>query len=502
MVLFLLHVLACGSGKITVGDGDTDRPGDDPVVVTPTLVMAGPAAIDPLYGLPATFALVQTHGDVVAVDVRDESGVVVRTLADGASWADTVVWDGRDDTGAVLTPGRYTVHADLAADGASVAMVEAPIDVVRVGVTSGTLGGEDRILLMWHAAGGAGMYWDDGGDGGTFAVAAIDVDGAVAPIPAPWEDHYAPPEDPMGQNLPAAYTWDARPTLSLVVAGDVGGAALTPVIDGWTLSTGIVAPGETVVFTADAPLLKGPGVYEASLALRWMAGADVVGTQDIPLRIYGVFGPPAFEESVTPYAPWVAVIDPALRAMAGTFESGAAPTEAAVISALVEHIYYDLGLSYDTRWGASAYTQYEGGSFDDAHIDLSGFLDRRRGSIVNCTDCAAILEAFANMIGATLSYTIITPSFNLNYIKAIGGDSFDHCPFDNGGCGFSYHAVTTPDDGGIIYDATLALDGDEDPGSYPGEELLVQAITGDEYLDRLVMSGRTNYRYTQKETLQ
>lgn len=105
--------------------------------------MTGPAAIDPLYGLPATFALVQTDGDVVAVDVRDESGVVVRTLADGASWADTVVWDGRDDTGAALTPGRYTVHADLEADGAS---VEAPIDVVRAGVTSGTLGGEDRIL--------------------------------------------------------------------------------------------------------------------------------------------------------------------------------------------------------------------------------------------------------------------------------------------------------------------------------------------------------------------
>lgn len=106
------------------------------------------------------------------------------------------------------------------------------------------------------------------------------------------------------------------------------------------------------------------------------------------------------------------------------------------------------------------------------------------------------------MIGVTLSYTIITPSFNLNYIKAIGGDSFDHCPFGNGGCGFSYHAVTTPDDAGFICDATLALDGDEDPGSYPGEELLVQAITGEEYLDRLVMSGRTNYRYTQKETLQ
>lgn len=496
MVLFLLHVLACDSGKITIGDEDTDRPGDDPVVVTPTLSVAGPAAIDPLYGTTVEFDLAQTGGDVVTVDVRDASGAVVRTLADGTAWADTVAWDGRDDSGVVLAPGRYTVHGDLAADGAVVTSGETIIDVVRVGVSSGTLGG-DRIPLMWHAAGGTGMYWDDGGDGGTFSVGAIDVDGVVTPIPTPWEDLYEPPEDPMGQNLPAAYAWDARPTLSLIVAGDVGGAALTPVIEGWTLSSGTVAAGQTVVFTADAPLMSGPGVYEAALSLRWMAGEDLVGTQDVPLRIYALLGLPAFEESGAPYAPWVAVIDPALRAIAGV-----APTEVAVISALVEHIYYDLGLSYDTRWGASSYTQYDGSTFDNAHVDLSGFLERRRGSVVNCTDCAAILEAFANMLGATLSYTIITPSFDLNYIKAIGGDSFDHCPFDGGGCGFSYHAVTTPDDGGLIYDATLALDGDADPGSYPGEELLVQAISGDEYLDRLVARGRTGYRYTQKETLQ
>lgn len=487
MVLLLL-LSACNGAKLTIGD--------DPVAATPTLSMVGPAAIDPLYGVSASFALDQTEGEAVAVDVRDASGATVRVLAGGARWVDTVAWDGRDEAGAVVPVGTYTVYADLSSEGAVVVSEQAAVDVVRVGVSAGTLGG-DRIPLMWHAAGGTGMYWDDGGDGGTFSISSLDSDGVVTPIPAPWADLYEPPEDPLGQNLPAAYAWNARPTLSLIVGGDVGAAALTPAIEGWTLTTGIVAPGETVVFTADAPLTTGPGVYEASLSLRWMAGDAIVGTQELPLRIYTLLGPPAFEESGAPYAPWVAVIDPALRAMAGV-----APTEAAVLSALVAHIYFDLGLSYDTRWGASAYTQYDGDSFNDAHLDLSGFLDRDLGSVVNCTDCAAILEAFANMIGATLSYTILTPGFDLNYIKAIGGDSFDHCPFDNGGCGFSYHAVTTPDEGGTIYDATLALDGDADPGSYPGEELLVQAISGDEYLERLVESGRVNYRHTQKETLQ
>ena len=160
------------------------------------------------------------------------------------------------------------------------------------------------------------------------------------------------------------------------------------------------------------------------------------------------------------------------------------------------------GLSYDTQWGASAYTEYDWNTYDNAHFDLTAFLARSRGSVVNCTDCASILEAHANMLGAVLSYTIITPSFDLNYILAIGGDEYTHCPFGGSSCGFSYHAVTTPDDGNTIYDATLALDGDDDPGSAPNEVLMVEAIDGDEYLDRLVKRGRPDYVYTQKETLQ
>jgi hypothetical protein len=490
VALLALAAAGCGPGTIAVGDDVKDE------VAASELSLAGPAVIDPAYGGAAAFALAKVGGDTVTIEVRDATGAVVDVLADGTAWADSVTWDARDDTGAPVALGRYTLHAELEEGGAAVATAEQVVDVVRVGVSAGTLGG-DRIPLMWHAAGGAGMYWSDGGDTATFTLVGLDVDGVATEIPAPWDDLFEPPETLVGANLPAAYAWDARPTLSLVLGGDVGAASLTPSIAGWTFTSGTVAPGETLVFTADAPLAAGPGVVEQTLTLQWMAGADVVGVQDVPLRMYALLGPPAFTESGDPYAPWLAVIDPALRAIAGV-----APTEDAVISALVEHIYRDLGLSYDTRSGASAYTQYEGWSFDNAHLDLSSFLSRGRGSVVNCTDCAALLEAFANMLGANLSYTIIVENFGLNYIKAIGGDAFDHCPFDNGGCGFSYHAVTTPDDAETIYDATLALDGDADPGSYPGEELLVQAITGDEYLERLVSSGNARYRYTQKETIQ
>jgi hypothetical protein len=89
----------------------------------------------------------------------------------------------------------------------------------------------------------------------------------------------------------------------------------------------------------------------------------------------------------------------------------------------------------------------------------------------------------------------------LNFIKSIGATDYTHCPFGSQGCGFSYHAVTTPDDAETIYDATLALDGDDDPGAAPFTELLVQTIDGQEYLDRLVMSGNASYMHTQKEYL-
>jgi hypothetical protein len=297
--------------------------------------------------------------------------------------------------------------------------------------------------------------------------------------------------------MPAAFPWDARPTLTLVFGGDTGGADVTARIDGWTLTSGDLASG-TLTFTDDTPLATGPGVVEPTLTLTWLTtDGTVLGTQAIPLRMYALLDVPSFENHGLPYEPWVAVIDPALRAI-----QGVEPDSEAVISALVDFIYTDQSLAYDTTYGASAYTQYEGSGFDNASFDLTGFLARRNGSIVNCTDCASILEAFSEMLGASLSYTIITPQFDLNYIKAIGGDSYSHCPFTSGRCGFNYHAVTTPDDGHTIFDATLALDGDDDPSTTPSTELLVQAIDGREYLDRLVMSGSPGYYYTQKESFQ
>jgi hypothetical protein len=473
---------------VETGDdtGDSEPPPPPPVY---TVGVDGPAVVDPMLA-PAPLSFVLTHSvtnggeqGFARVDVLDDAGAVVRTLADGSAWLDSVDWDGTDAKGEPVASGRYEVHLEELVADEPVAEASLAVDAVRVGVLAGTLGGKERIPLTWHYAGGRGMYWTDGVEAPTFLLADIDdlETGEPAAIPAPWSDTYAPPDDPMGQNMPCAFPWDAAPTLSLTLGGEIGKAAIDLTIEGWTLTEGTIAPGETVVFQKDGPLGKSLGVWEPTLQLAWSdLDGNPIGTRDLPLRVYLVLGPATFPEGGDEHQAWVAAIDPALRDIAGV-----EPTPQAVTSALVDYIFDDLGLYYDIEYGASAYNNYEG-YYTDAVFPMTGFLDRSRGDIVNCSDCAGILNAYANMLGADLFYAHIFSGFDLNYIAAIGYPEFTHCPFgEPWGCGFSYHAVTTLDDAATIWDATLALDGDKDPSSDPSKELRVHGVGGDEYLYRL-----------------
>lgn len=498
-MLSLFLLLACTPLSISLDKGDPgDNGGGADTSPVPALTLSGPGAIDPLLAPAITWTITETAGEALELDVIDPDGDVVRTLVDGSDLPPTVVFDGRDAAGELLPRGAYTIRGSLLSGGVEVATAERPVWVVRVGVSSGTLGGE-RVPLCWHAAGGSGMYYDGGADTPTFQIGAIDVDGVATPLPTPWEDLDAPPMDLVGQNLPAAYPYDATPTLSLVVAGETVGAPISARLQGWTVTGGAATAGETLQLVADTPLATSVGVVEPVLTLEWMTGEDVFATQSLPLRIYALYDTPDFGQTGLPYQPWVAAIDPLLRDLSA---SKVAATPEAVGAGVVDFVYYQLGLRYDTRYGASAYVQYRGNGYDGAHLDLTSFLSRSRGPVVNCTDCAGLVETYGTMIGLDLSYAIILQNYNLNQIRAIGSDTYSNCPFGPGGCGFSYHAVTTPDNTSTIYDATLALDGDDDPGSTPSTELMVHGIPGDEYLYRLVMSGTAHYAHVQKGTFQ
>ncbi|MSP55261.1 MAG: hypothetical protein EXR69_06620 [Myxococcales bacterium] len=488
-------------------DGLDSADSGTPVTPLPAIHVTG-GALDPLRGTECPLDVTAANGSTVRLTIADGAGTVLRTLADGTTMLDATSWDGRDAAGVLAPVGTYSVKAELLdLEGAVLASAASSFYIVRVGVIGGTLGGTlgdgpARVPMIWHRGNNVpGNYWLEDGDDPTFQIEAIDDGSTATALPALWEDLDAPPETHVGWVLPAAYPYDATPSLGLEIDGAFGAAAVQLTVAGWGAAQN-VAPGDLAQYTSDAQVATGPSVVEQDLTLSWTVdtgdgGAPVtVGTQTLPLRLYALLRAPEFEMEGLPYAPWVAAIDPALRAL-----DGVEGTDDAVTAALTEWVYRDFGLAYDTQYGASAYTAYAGRGYNNAEFDFTGFLDRTNGSTVNCSDCASILEAYADMLGADLKYTIILRNYDLNYIKAIGGEDYTHCPFGAGGCGFSYHAVTTSNDAATIYDATLALDGDEDPGSGPFTELLVQNIDGAEYLERLVMSGTATYNFTQKESL-
>jgi len=223
--------------------------------------------------------------------------------------------------------------------------------------------------------------------------------------------------------------------------------------------------------------------FEAKTDAGWVEipGADAAAT----LRFYGVLG--NTQGTMAPDLPWVAVVDDATRAIAGS-----ATDAPGARNALVKHVYEDLGLSYDRVAGASHYTDYDA-SFGNATFVLAHFLKRDSGAVINCSDCASILSTYANMIGAPLSYAIIEKNFSLHPILGIGAKEFG-APFDDGRFSFSYHAVTSSDSSKTIHDATLAVDGDADPSQAPYTETLVQGMSSTEYLQRL--SGDPNAHFT------
>ena len=490
----LLLLLSCQTATV-----DTTDSGGVGASHDPTIDLSGPELAETLRGEPVSFVVDATNVDRVTVSILSSVGGTFAQLDADADGLYT--WNLRQGDGNRPDPATLTVRAEGTVDGVVVVTDEQPLALVEVGLLDGTLGGDDRVPLMWNRAGGAGRYWDDGASDATFVLDdVLDAQGRPTEVPAPWDDLQSPPPAPTDINLPAAFVSTSHPTLTLTMGGDTSAAAdgvLSVEIPGWTWVSGVPAEGARLIFEKTAPLLDGPGVYEETLEVRTLADGALLATQDLPLRVYGVYGPPTFDETEAPYLPWVAVIDPALRAM-----QGVAADPRLVATALVHHIFNDYGLTYDTRYGASVYVSYGGWSYNEARMDMSAFIDLDNGRTVNCSDCAGILLNFANMVGVELEYAIIQPSFQLNLIKAIGQDDYTSCPFGPGGCGFSYHAVTTIDSGGTIWDATLQLDGDDDPYASPSTELWAAETAGEEYLDRLVYSGNPTYGYIQKGTLQ
>lgn len=520
--MILVALFACGSGTIDIKQDTGPTSGTDPTnptdpepneteetepppPVAPSLVVTAPGAFDPVAGAALDVLVEADRAAALYVEIVDAEGTVVASAdaAEGDSLG--TAWSGNHPDGGWATAGAYTLRATATADGLTTE-VEQAVHLVRCGLV--TVYADDdgvtgtRVPMWWHG--------DDALQDVNAPIASIErmEDDLGAPIPLPAVmDAAARPTD--GLTEPVAYVWDSRPILTLVLGDSVvfAGTGLDGVdvgvrVDGWSVVSGVpVRPGDPIVLQKDAAIAETLGVTDLDLPVVFTiedAGATRdVATTSVPLRFLAMLDEPTFDNGDEQYEAWVAAVEPALRGIDGT-----SPDHTAALDALVGWIFNDLGLTYDTRYGASAYTTYSGGDWERANFYMSSFLDRDYGDTVNCTDCAGILGNYANMIGAYLGYVIINPSFDLNQILAIGQEEFTNCPFGPRGCGFSYHAVTTHDGAATIWDATLAIDGDGDPGSLPSTAVLVQHMTGEDYLDAIVMSGNPLYRYESQGSMQ
>lgn len=426
-----------------------------------------------------------TSSTVCAIEIQ--MGTLARTLdaelIDGDTC--TAVWDGMLD-GAPAPVGAVDVVASVSRVG-DMAEAHSTLNILRVGIDEVQLTGEGRVGLLYRALGGVryGYYEVDA------SVAPWRNRGPTGAALEPWDILTSPPLDPADPegverdvyNLPVGWVSgeaiDGR--VSWVVEGEVDDVRL--VSDSVPLADDVLVDGAMIDFEA-TDWVPGVGRFDVELVfhLESRSGEDWVrlpGSVRTQHRIYGLAARPEFDYEDAPHRPWVDVLD-----QVADWVDGTTADPDAVGAAIVEGVFYELGLQYDNERGASHYTSYPGGSYSDAAFNLSRFQEQADGNVINCSDAASIVSTYANMVGLAQRYHIIrhrtSERFELNFLHAIGRD-WGASPFLSGRSAFRYHAVVGPPDT-RIFDATLALDGDGDPGSAPHELLLVQGLSQTDYL--------------------
>ena len=485
---------------------DTEPPPLPDPDLPPTVQLDVPA-FDPVAGGSLTVHLTGEPGHDATITVLQDGAerfTTQATLVDGVA---TTTWDGRDASGVLLSAGPATLRVTTPAGEA-----EATIALVRAGFIAARAEDDGGVTAT-----AIPMYW--GGDRvlqdlsqPIVSLPSLD-DDAGAAVPFPAVTTRLAQWSAIDGVQPVAWTAGSQPMLSLdlATATALGGTGLDqlPVhvrAAGYTVLAGDpLTEGAPVTLQRAAPLDATLGVTDERVVLEvFVDGADgapiVLSAQELPVQHFRLLGPPTFGRNQDRYNPWAWAMFDLLTSIEGT-----PATHADAAGAVVSWVFNDLGLVYDTQTGASAYSYYGNGwavAWDQPHFLFTDFLLRRMGDVINCTDAGNLVTTYANQLGAELHHIVILENFDLDFIRAIGTPDFTRCPFGPGGCGFSYHAVTTPDGGNTIWDATLVLDGDNDPGARPFTELPAQAIPGPEYLWRLVRAGNADYRFESQGTIE
>jgi len=261
-----------------------------------------------------------------------------------------------------------------------------------------------------------------------------------------------------------------------------------------------IAPGGTIQLRASHNLSDtvGKEVIQIEFAFNYTRAGENVAIPGIVRTSHVIYRVP--DTPNTPQAvPWVCVLDKAVQWAAGADSVPAVQTamEAALNGASGWKAGQEMPLMYDAAGGRSNYSNWGvnlrlGNFMMFLHRTRSACAEALRSfpthpddppvmteNMVNCSDCGALLPAFANAVGGDLRtsflYTVNPapppPSlgFELNPIRPVGFDEWTAILFAQEG-GFSFHAVATEGGSALngatrVYDSCLRL-GSPDPTQF------------------------------------
>lgn len=466
-------------------------------------------------GVEVAFRLLPASASAPAVVEIWQGATLVDTVWSGTVDSGTeveVVWGGREPGGDWCDTGEYTLR--LSAPGLT--SIEAPLDLVRLGITEieaqDSPAGNDEWQMVYFKKGSLRSYFatpaiheylnvaDDG------EVSDLDLDNGD---PRPTVGVHGGTAEPVmegadyhddGYNYPLAYIMGTSPRLELTFGASATTAAGTPMGTGYPVTgyeiraraeqegvefhTDAITPGGTAI--VDLPPLPGEVLRkDLDVTFSWqyreVGGtdwSDIPGATTVPFRVYTLLDEPNFKEGPTGTrytGPWVEAAEyiTSWRETLGfTANDAVSLTEVHIhgfvgqnsgIPAPIEGVLYDAfplggdgGATHYFLWGVW-------------NMNLSALFDgHANGVYVNCTDNMGATTTMLAMMGVDNMRPVRLGPMNLKAIWGIGAPAYTTDLWGPGNHGFSYHHIVTDDDAVTVSDTCMQLDEDGSPESTPG----------------------------------
>jgi hypothetical protein len=135
-----------------------------------------------------------------------------------------------------------------------------------------------------------------------------------------------------------------------------------------------------------------------------------------PHTVYTILNAPASpwtQVAGDPQNPWIIALDFAIDPSKCNMQN--ATSAAAAATAAGTYLFNSYGLLYDVVGGSPAY-----GSGWFGNYDLTGYISKSMGNIVNCYDQAGSLMLLSSLVGCSVEYLFMGPFGYLNLTNLIG----------------------------------------------------------------------------------